>query len=196
MADRPVWYKQPGEGAAQYAAFCLYRDAGPDRGIARVAAAAVASKSPRSHHQRRYLTHPRPEVYLRSIVRCWKRWSSRFSWPRRAQAYDDHLAEAAQERAFETALAAQQAEIEENERQRQLRREETRAARTVGRQILLRVLRAIESRELEGLPLSQILPHLQKVSALIELGQRLEEDEQLDRRLAELEAAVRAAVGA
>jgi hypothetical protein len=113
----------------------------------------------------------------------------------RVQAYDARQPEIRQKIADERAIAELEREVAEEERQRTLRREEARAARAVGRQVLLRVLRAIENRELEGLALSEILPHLQKVGTLIELGQRLEGDEEIERRLSALEETLRVEVG-
>jgi len=177
MSKRPIWHKQPEEGTAQYAAFCLYRDAGEDRSLARVAATAVAARSPRSHHQRRYLTHPQPEVYLRSIVRCWKRWSKRFSWVSRVEAYDDHLAEVAQARSFEAALATRQAEIEEQERQKRLRLDETRAARGVVRGVLHRTLTLIQERALDRATISELLPQVPRLVQALDVAQKAERAE-------------------
>ena len=175
MADHPSWHRQQSEGARAYACFCRYRDYGPDRSI-RKAVRAYLSSSSKDSQPRRYRSHPSPQAYLRSVAWWWGKLSRRYRWVERVQAFDQHQAAMRQKIADERAIAEMEREVAEEERQRELRREEARAARTVGRQLLRRVLRAIESKELEDLPLSQILPHLQKVGTLIELGQRLEQD--------------------
>jgi hypothetical protein len=192
MADRPIWHRQPDEGTAQYAAFCAYRDAGIERSLRKVIRAYLNARPTKTQQQRRFLTHPRPGTYLRSILRTWGDWSRRFRWQERVRAYDEWRDAQRQREADRLAVDSAMREAEENERQRELRREEARAARAVGRQILRRVLKAIENRELEGLPLAEILPHLQKVGTLIELGQRLEEGEEIQQRLAALEMALQA----
>ena len=191
MADKPMWHRQSEEGAAQYAAFCAYRDAGIERSLRKVIRAHLNARPTKTQQQRRFLTHPRPSTYLRSILRTWGDWSHCFRWQERVHGYDEWRDAQRQREADRLAVDSAMREAEENERQRGLRREEARAARAVGRQILLRVLKAIENRELEGLPLSSILPHLQKVGTLIELGQRLEQEEEVENRLAALEATLR-----
>jgi hypothetical protein len=195
MAERAIWQRQEGETSRQYAAFCVYRDMGTERSIRKAAKAHLASPLKRAsggHQQRRYRTHPDPARYLRTVARKWLEWSRTQNWVARAQAWDDHVHELDESRRLDRELEARRVEAEENERQRRLRREEARAARTVGRQILLRVLKAIDSRELEGLPLSSILPHLQKIGSLIEVGQRLEQDEEIEKRLGVLEETLQA----
>jgi len=194
MSERPVWHRQPGESARAYACFCRYLDYGPQRSI-RKAVRAYLTSSSRDTQPRRYKSHPRPGAYLHSVAWWWGKLSRRHIWVERVQAYDAHQPEIRQKIADERAIAELEREVAEEERQRTLRREEARAARAVGRQVLLRVLRAIENRELEGLALSAILPHLQKVATLIELGQRLEGDEEIERRLAALEETLRVEVG-
>jgi hypothetical protein len=183
-SDAPIWHKQPREGSAQYLAFARYRDAGPDRSIARVAATTVTAQSPSSHHQRRYLTHPQPEVYLRSVVRCLKRWSKRFHWMERVQAYDAHQAAVQQKIADDQAAAERQRQAAEEQQQRQLRRQEAQAARAVGRRGLLRILHEIERQQLEQMQLPQLIPHLKKFLDAVTEGQRLERSE--DRESAEV----------
>ena len=175
--DAPIWHKQPREGSAQYLAFALYRDAGPDRSIARAAAAAVTAQSPSSHHQRRYLTHPQPDVYLCSVVRCLKRWSKRFRWMERVQAYDAHQAALRQKIADDQAAAERQRQAAEDEQQRQLRRQEAQAARAVGRRGLLRILHEIDGQQLEEMRLPQLIPHLKKFLDAVTEGQKLERSE-------------------
>ena len=70
--------------------------------------------------------------------------------------------------------SARVAEQEEDRRQRGLMKEEARAARAVGRRILLRLLQAVEAGQLDRLGVPDLLPHLQKVATLLEAGQKLE----------------------
>jgi hypothetical protein len=157
-----------------------YRDAGPDRSIARVAAIAVTAQSPSSHHQRRYLTHPQPETYLRSVVRCWKRWSKRFRWVERAQAHDAHQAALQQQITDDRAVAEKQRQAAEEEQQRQLRRQEAQLARAVGRRGLMRMVHEIEGQQLEEMRLPQLIPHLKKFVDAVTEGQKLERLEDRD----------------
>jgi hypothetical protein len=64
----PPWDRQPSEGPKHFQAFCVYRDLPTrDRSLSRTAKTLGCSKS---------------------LV---ERWSSKYSWPRRAAAYDDYL---------------------------------------------------------------------------------------------------------
>ena len=191
MADHPIWHKQDREGAKAFAHFCRYRDYGADRSLRKAVRRYLESPS-KDTQPRRYKTHPRPRAYLDAVSWAWGKLSRRHRWVERVRAYDAHQAALRQKIADDRAIAEMERQVAEEEQQRQLRREEARAARAVGRQILRRVLKAIENRELEGLPLAEILPHLQKVGSLIELGQRLEEGEEVQQRLAALEIAVQA----
>jgi len=178
MAERQPWERQQGETAKGFAAFDLFRRLGPGRTVQ----AAWEQYWQRPGNRRRTGDKEAgvPHGYFRA-------WSSRWRWHERAAAWDEEVAAMARDQELDRELRARVAEQEEDLRQRRLMREEARAARAVGRQILARVLRAIENRELEGLSLSSILPHLQKVGTLIDLGQRLEEGEEVERRLAALE---------
>jgi hypothetical protein len=63
------WERLRFESSKAYAAFCAYRDLGPDRSI--VKAAEGTESSPK--------------------VRQFKKWSSRNRWVSRAEAYDDEM---------------------------------------------------------------------------------------------------------
>jgi hypothetical protein len=181
VAEHP-WDRQPGETDSAYQAFELFRRLGPDRTVQGAWEQYWARPGNRrkAGGKQAGMAHG----YFRA-------WSSRHCWHQRAVAWDEEVAALARDQELDRELKARVAEQEEETRQRQLRREEARAARTVGRQILRRVLKAIENQELEGMALSAILPHLQKVGTLIELGQRLEQEEEIERRLAALEGALR-----
>jgi hypothetical protein len=72
MTEAPPapWERQPGESARAYGAFCLYRDAGPRRSLRETC--------------RRYYGNT-------TSVRRLSIWSSRWRWPERCRAWDDHL---------------------------------------------------------------------------------------------------------
>lgn len=64
-----VWERQPGESSRAYAAFCIYRDLGPERSLEKV---------------RQMLDKPRTRKWLGE-------WSVKYKWVERAQAYDDYI---------------------------------------------------------------------------------------------------------
>jgi hypothetical protein len=80
----------------------------------------------------------------------------------------------ARDQESDQALKARMAEQEEQLRQRDLWKEEARAARTLGRRLLMRALQGIEAGEIEDLNAREILPHAQRIATLLEAGQRLE----------------------
>jgi hypothetical protein len=71
-----------GESTAAYAAFCVYRDYGPDRNIRRAVEAAPAGNggeagTNRGKAGKRY--------------GMWRAWSTHFRWRERAADYDQYL---------------------------------------------------------------------------------------------------------
>jgi hypothetical protein len=66
------WERLAGESAVAYAAFCAFRDYGPERNIKKAVEKAESGK-----------THKR--------YRMWRGWSMRFAWFRRAEDYDRYL---------------------------------------------------------------------------------------------------------
>jgi hypothetical protein len=72
MSDEP-WTRLEDETDKAYRAFCIYRDAGPDK---------------RTHE------YVREELGKASGYTRWlEEWSSKYDWVDRASAYDDHLEE-------------------------------------------------------------------------------------------------------
>jgi hypothetical protein len=76
------WERLAGESTAAYAAFCAYRDYGPDRNIRRAAEAAPVGKggeagTNRGKAEKRY--------------GMWRAWSTQFRWRERAADYDQYL---------------------------------------------------------------------------------------------------------
>jgi hypothetical protein len=68
------WEKLPGESGAAYAAFCAYRDYGPERSIRK----AVEK-------------HEASSVKPGKRYRMWLSWSMQFKWVKRAEDYDLYL---------------------------------------------------------------------------------------------------------
>jgi hypothetical protein len=68
------WGKLDSEGAAAYAAFCLFRDFGADRNIKK---ALAANESDAVKRGKRY--------------RLWLAWSTKYRWFKRAADYDVYL---------------------------------------------------------------------------------------------------------
>jgi uncharacterized short protein YbdD (DUF466 family) len=71
------WERLPGESGAAYAAFCAYRDCGPERNIRKAVETAEKDKG---KQDKRY--------------RMWRNWSAQFRWRERTADYDrytEHL---------------------------------------------------------------------------------------------------------
>jgi len=64
-----IWERQNDEGSKAYAAFCVYRDLGPERSLEKV---------------RQNLDKPRTKKSLGDL-------SVKYNWVKRAQAYDDYM---------------------------------------------------------------------------------------------------------
>lgn len=64
-----AWDRQPGESTKAYAAFCAYRDLGPERSIEKAG---------------QMLDKPRSKKWLGE-------WSAKYKWVERAKAYDDYV---------------------------------------------------------------------------------------------------------
>lgn len=68
------WERLPAEPSAAYAAFCMFRDFGPERNIKRALATLDLDERP-----------------ARRKYNVWRNWSMRFQWSRRAGDYDQYL---------------------------------------------------------------------------------------------------------
>jgi hypothetical protein len=76
------WERLAGETGMAYAAFCVYRDYGPDRNIRRAVETALAGDggetgTGKSKVEKRY--------------RMWRAWAAQFRWRERAADYDRYL---------------------------------------------------------------------------------------------------------
>lgn len=67
-----LWERQSGESSKAYAAFCVYRDLGPERSLDNV---------------RKKLAENGKKISIKFLGR----WSSKYNWVARCQAYDDYL---------------------------------------------------------------------------------------------------------
>jgi hypothetical protein len=155
-----------GEGARAFAAFELFRQQGPGRTVEQ----AWRQYRSRLGTRRQGATtsaSPRPMPYF------W-RWTKRYEWRARALAWDQEQTTIARDQELDQALRTRMAEQKEQLRQRELWMEEARAARTLGRRLLMRALQGIEAGEIEDLNAREILPHAQRIATLLEAGQRLE----------------------
>jgi hypothetical protein len=85
--DQQLWDRFPGETSRQFEAFKVYRDMGPSRSLDAACAQAAGRRRERG----------------KRVTGTWGKWSSTWSWPDRAKAYDIHL-EAVQQEAREHAL--------------------------------------------------------------------------------------------
>lgn len=70
MAD--IWERQPGESSKAYAAFCVYRDLGPQRSL---------------DGARRTFERGGKRISVKFLGR----WSSRYNWVARCEVYDDYI---------------------------------------------------------------------------------------------------------
>jgi hypothetical protein len=68
------WERVKGESGAAYAAFCVFRDLGPERNIVKAVAAVESDEALRG---KKY--------------RVWRNWAARFQWNKRAGDYDAYL---------------------------------------------------------------------------------------------------------
>lgn len=69
---KEIWVRRKDETAKAFDAFCKYRDYGPQRSITKVV----------RHHEMK-----------ETVASLWFRWSDKFSWVKRVNAYDNHLEE-------------------------------------------------------------------------------------------------------
>ena len=165
MPEHP-WERQPGESPQAYNAFECYRRLPPEERSLQRAWQGHCNR-PGQARERRGKEPGGPPGH-------WTRWSTRWRWYERVLAWDQEVTALARDQELERELKARLAAQEEESRQRKLMQEEARAARAVGRRILLRILQGVEAGQLDELALSDLLPHLAKASTLLEVGQKLD----------------------
>ena len=149
-----AWERQPGEGMAEFAAFEEYLDLGPQRTIHASMQHHLSQASHAGHNghepskwQRRYLTHPKPRTYLRSVYDRWRIWSSRFAWRKRAAAYDDYNAYIGRKAHLEAEAARSEADAAEENRQARMALQEARSLRAIAARIQGKILEVLRDDE-------------------------------------------------
>jgi len=167
MAEHP-WERQEGETSKAFAGFDCYRMLGPDRSLQ--AAWERYCSRPGMLRERRHADGEE----ARHCPGYWTAWARKWKWRERAATWDEEVAAIGRDRELDVELRARMAEQAEDRRQRRLQLEEARGARTAGRRLLRHLLEGIEAGELEEMKAADLLPHLQKISGLLETGQRLE----------------------
>ena len=149
--DVQPWLRQPNESAQAYAAFCVYRDLGADRSF--VAASQRCGKS----------------------VSILSRWSSRWNWVSRVQAYDAYLAiiteEERQKALKEEAGKWAKRQLEERER-------EWDHALLLYQKASVFLQQPVLKRSLSPKSLSDIAAGLEKAAKLARLAAEMETDRQ------------------
>jgi len=160
-----LWERQAGETDTAYQAFELFRRLGPDRTVQSAWEQYFFRPGTRRERGTKGVS-PAPGYF--------KRWSARWDWHQRAGAWDGEVAALARDQELDRELRARMEEQEEEIRQRQLMKEEARAARAVGRRGLLRILQEIEGQKLDTMGLAELIPHLKKFLEAVTEGQRLE----------------------
>jgi hypothetical protein len=79
------WEKLPGESGLAYAAFCAYRDYGPERNIRRAVEKACAENEEPEENG------GGGKKSAAKKYQSWRLWSMRFQWVKRAADYDRYL---------------------------------------------------------------------------------------------------------
>jgi len=163
---RHLWELIDGETALAFAAFEMYRRLGP----ARTVEEAWRQYWSRPGTRRRRMDKTSPP----RVMPYFSRWAVKWRWRERALAWDEEQAAIERDQRLDRELQEKARQHEEQIQQRELWKEEARAARTFARRMLLRALQGIDGRELDDMTVREILPHVQRISTLLEVGQRLE----------------------
>ena len=165
MAKHP-WEPMEGESSRAFGAFEIYRQLGPARTVEE--AWRKYWSRPGTRRRRTGKTSP-PRV-----MPYFSRWAVKWRWRERALGWDEEQASIERDQRLDRELQEKARQHEEEIQQRQLWKEEARAARTFARRMLMRALQGIDGRELDDMTVREILPHVQRISTLLEVGQRLE----------------------
>ena len=75
------WERLPGESALAYAAFCAFRDYGPERNV---------RKAVEGQFGKAELSGAKIEAVMAKKYRVWRNWCSQFRWRERAADYDSY----------------------------------------------------------------------------------------------------------
>jgi hypothetical protein len=90
------WERLNGEGAMAYAAFCVYRDYGPERNVRKAAVRYADSLEfdgigGGGTEQRQGSKPSNSGQTVEKRYRVWRRWAGQFRWRERAADYDRYL---------------------------------------------------------------------------------------------------------
>ncbi len=182
--DRRLWQRQPGETEKEFLAFEIFRQLGPGRTVD--GAFRAYRLRPGDHHKHEGLARDKTPHYF-------SRWATQFHWWERAKAWDDEVAAAARKEEAERELERRRREAAEDERQRELTIQRARAAGVAAGQILHRLLESIQTEDLKDMTAVDLLPHLQRIGALLEKSRKLErvergEPTEIRREIGDVEA--------
>jgi hypothetical protein len=75
------WERLPGESGLAYAAFCAFRDLGPERNIRKAAEGQFRKAEPHD---------AKAETAIARKYRVWRNWAAQFRWRERAADYDSY----------------------------------------------------------------------------------------------------------
>ncbi|MDR2785655.1 MAG: hypothetical protein LBB83_07050 [Treponema sp.] len=75
------WERLPGESGLAYAAFCAFRDFGPERNIHKAVEGQFRKAEP---------PNVRLEAAIAKKYRTWRNWATQFRWRERAADYDNY----------------------------------------------------------------------------------------------------------
>jgi len=167
MPEHP-WERQQGESAKAFDAFECYRMLGPDRSLQAAWEKHYTRPGTLLARQRK------GKEQAGQFPGYWGAWATKWRWRERAAAWDEEVATLARDQELDRELRARMADQEEDLRQRKLMKEEARAARAVARQLLRRIMQGVGAGQLDGMKVPALLPHLQRISALLETGQKLD----------------------
>jgi hypothetical protein len=182
--DRRLWQRQPGETEKEFLAFEIFRQLGPGRTVDGAYRAYWLRPGNRRKHDA--LARDKTPHYF-------SRWTTDQHWWERARAWDDEVAAAARKEEMERGLERRRREAAEDERQRELTIQRGRAAGVAAGQILHRLLESIQSGDLKDVTARDLLPHLQRVEAVLEGARKLErvergEPTEIRREIGDVEA--------
>lgn len=144
MSERLAWHRQPGETAAAFDAFLVYRDLGPKRSLS--AALEAAGRAP-------------------TTLAAWGRWSSAHSWVARCAAWDARMQEIADK--------ASEAKIGEMARRHADLAQSLQAAVTLPLNELVRRLQDKEI-DLSQLPVPDLVRMLQQLGPITKSAVEIE----------------------
>jgi hypothetical protein len=86
------WERLTGESGLAYAAFCAYRDYGPDRNIRKAVEGQFRkAKLPTEFPPAAETPHANLDATTARKYRMWRAWATQFRWRERAADYDRYL---------------------------------------------------------------------------------------------------------